>query len=112
MASLENVSAQIEGIEARIVKALDAGEKVLEFDKQLKEAREEQAVALKAAHDAGAKISEELSKRIEAQERRLGALSATGVSSVDDSTPKAKSFGGQVTDWLSDPNIRERAKSS
>lgn len=111
MADLEKVSAQIEGIEARIVKALDAGEKVLEFDKQLKEAREEQAVALKAAHDAGAKISEELSKRIEAQERRLGALSATGVGSVDDSTPKAKSFGGQVTDWLSDPNIRERAKS-
>ena len=38
MADLEKVSAQIEGIEARIVKALDAGEKVLEFDKQLKAA--------------------------------------------------------------------------
>jgi hypothetical protein len=111
MADLEKVSAQIEGIEARIVKALDAGERVLEFDKQLKEAREEQAVALKAAHDAGAKISEELSKRIEAQERRLGALSATGVAPADNGEPKAKSFGGQVTDWLSDPNIRERAKS-
>lgn len=111
MADLEKVSAQIEGIEARIVKALDAGEKVLEFDKQLKEAREEQAAAIKAAQESGAKISEELSKRIEAQERRLGALSATGTGTFDDSAPKVKSFGGQFTDWLSDPNIRERAKS-
>ena len=110
MADLEKVSAQIEGIEARIVKALDAGEKVLEFDKHLKEAREEQAAAIKAARDAGEKISEELSKRIEAQERRLGALSAPGAAAAPEQSTE-KSFGGQVTDWLADPNIRDKAKS-
>lgn len=110
MADLEKVSAQIEGIEARIVKALDAGEKVLEFDKQLQEARDEQAAAIKAARDAGEKISEELSKRIEAQERRLGALSATSSVAAPEEA-KEKSYGGQFTDWIADPNIRERAKS-
>lgn len=110
MADLDKLGAAIDGIEANVLKALSLGDKVASLDADLQNARKEFAEGVDKIKANGDKVPDHVEKRIQDLERRFGRLDG-GAGAPESSEPVAKSFGGQVTDWIADPNIRERAKA-
>ena len=109
---LEKALGDVSGLQADITKAIERGEKVLELDKSLADARAEIETVKAPLKASGETIPAIVEKRLTDIDRRLGRLNQpNGSASKEPEMSTEKSFGAQVTDWLEDPNVRDRARS-
>lgn len=115
MADLEKLATTIDGIEANVLKALAVGDKVKELDAELQGKFTEFRAEVEAAKADTGKLSAEsqaavksLSDRLADFEKRYGRANVPGERNEPEMSTE-KSFGGQVADWLADPNVHDRA---
>jgi len=118
MADQEKTVGAIEALEKTVLKSLeDHSGSIKELDAQLQEKVTELRKSIDEAKADGGKLSEKsaeslkaMSSRLEDFERRYGRANGPDGKREPEMTTE-KSFGGQVAEWIADPNIRERASN-